>query len=107
MTGDATPLWLKGLGTLEIGEMDSAGFGDNAIGFISSLAHAAIGGNGVVADTIGDVRHNSVECERIGAVGFGIGQGLGVGVVVLGGFHLVYLSLLSRDWTKAFMASIS
>ena len=99
MTGDATPLLLKGLGTLEIGEMDSARFGDNAIGFISSLAHAAIGGGCVIADTIGDVGHDSIKCERIGSIGFGIGQGLAEGVVVLGGFHRFRLRGL-RDGLK-------
>ena len=97
MTGDATPLLLKGLGSLEIGEEYAAILSHNPVSLVSSLAHAAIGGGGVVADTIGDVGHDSVECERIGTIGFGIGQGLAKGVVVLGGFHATFLSYSAND----------
>jgi hypothetical protein len=97
MTGDATPLLLKGLGSLEIGEMDSAIFTDNTIGFISSLAHSAISGGCVVTNAVGDVGHNPIECERIGSVGFGIGQGLVESVVVLGGFHSA-ISISGLGW---------
>jgi len=97
MTGDATPLLLKGLGALEIGEMDSAILSHNPVSLVPSLAHSAIGGNGVVADTVGDVGHDSVECERIGTIGFGIGQGLVKSVVVLSGFHSA-ISISGLGW---------
>jgi hypothetical protein len=78
---------VEGLGALEIGEEYAAGFADNSIGFVPCLTHSAIGSGCVVADTVGDVGHNPIECERIGPISFGIGQGLTESVVVLGGFH--------------------
>ena len=72
--------------TLEIGEEHSARFADYAVGFVSGVAEFAASCS-VIADTVGNMRHNPVERERIRPIGFGIGQGLAEGVVVLGGFH--------------------
>jgi hypothetical protein len=63
--------------------MDSARLADYALCLVASILATIL----VIANAIGDVRHDPGIGERIGAIGFGIGQSLGVGVVVVSGSH--------------------
>ena len=69
---------------LNVGEVDAAIGTDYALCLISAVLATIVG----VADAIGDMRHDPGIGEWIGSVGFGISQGLGVGVVVLADFRL-------------------
>ena len=73
---------------MDVGIMDSARLADYTLGFVTGVL-ATIP---IIADATGDVRHDPGIGEWIRAVGFGIGQSLGVGVVVLGGFHTAFPS---------------
>jgi hypothetical protein len=75
--------------------MDSAILTDYTLGFVSTVIATIIG----IANSVEAVRHNSIECERIGSIGFGIGDGMADGVVVLGGFHRLRLRGLRNGLT--------
>ena len=68
---------------MDVGIMDPARFADYSRGLVAGILAAGL----IIADAIGDVRHDPGIGEGIGAISFGIGQSLDMGVVVLGGFH--------------------
>ena len=73
--------------------MDSAIAADYALGFVATILATIL----VVADTVGDMRHNPGIGEGIGPIGFGIGQSLGVGVVLVTSFHAAVSNSFMRQ----------
>ena len=84
---------------MEIGVVNPAILGHIAFGLISAVSQSSVGFYGIVANAIGDVGHNPVECEWIGPIGFGEVESMAESVVVLEGFHRFRLRGL-RDGLK-------
>jgi hypothetical protein len=98
MTGGRYSPAVEGLGAGQVGVVNSAIRVYVSVCAISAVFHFTRR-IVVVTDTVGDMGHNPVECEWIGPIGFGIGDGMAESVVVLEGFHRFRLRGL-RDGLK-------